>query len=62
MVPNAYSTEHWKFVTVVARDKQSAGYPLDLVDRYWLMRMELAMAEQIMQLQGPHHLRHDVSR
>jgi len=62
MVPNAYSTEHWKFVTVVARDKQSAGYPLDLVDRYWLMRMELAMAEQIMQLQGPPHLRHDVSR
>ncbi|KZV88320.1 hypothetical protein EXIGLDRAFT_772857 [Exidia glandulosa HHB12029] len=46
MIPQAYS-DHWKFIKLVAKDKEEAGFSTGLIDRYWLMRQESAAAVAI---------------
>ncbi|KAH7097337.1 hypothetical protein BKA62DRAFT_451343 [Auriculariales sp. MPI-PUGE-AT-0066] len=48
MKSSAFGTDRWKIVALVTQDKVAAGHSLDSVDRYWLMRMELAAAERVM--------------
>lgn len=47
MIPSSYGAEHWRFISLVVKDKQAAGYSLGLIDNYWLMRGALAEVDAI---------------